>query len=977
MIGKTISHYKILEKLGEGGMGVVYRAEDAKLKRTVALKFLTPQALGTEEEKTRFVHEAQAAAALSHPHIATVYEIDEVESETFIAMEYIEGESISEKIKSGPLKLEDALDIGIQAAEGLQEAHEKGIVHRDIKSANIMMTEKGQAKIMDFGLAKSSGQTKLTKTGTTLGTVSYMSPEQARGVEVDHRTDLWSLGVVLYEMVTGQLPFKGDYEQAVMYSILNETPDPMTGLRTGVPIELERITSKALSKSPDERYQHVDEIKADLKKLKKDLETGKATTITFAIPVPKAEGKKPAWRLPAFIVAGAIMGVLLTFGIRSLMKRSTEPVATLEENSLAVLYFENLMDPEDSDRLGQILQELVIADLSGMASLKVFSSQRLFDIQKQLGSRDRRKIDPELATEVAKQAGAETMLTGTLSQLGGMRILTSQLIDVIRGTVIKSQRIDGTDLYVMVDDLANEVRYDLDLPEAEGDRLELAVSEKTTSSMEAYQHYLEGVDLLNKSEFDSAAVEFQKAVSIDSTFNQAYYKMAIAQWWGSATNKQATESLSHILSRGQEIPRRVRLLAEGALALINDRATEGASILQELVRDYPDEKEGWYGLGEVFFHGYGDNLKALDAFQRAIQLDPEFKLAYVHIYDIYINSEMFDRGIELAKHYTDLYPDEALGYGELALMYRAKGQFDLALESYHKGLSLDPEAYSLISGMGHTYQLMGDYDRAIQLYGRLADPQMPLNWQETGRNWISRLYAEQGKFREALKDMSETHTISESIGKDNQADILIWQAWFSHVLGDTTIALELLDSALNLNPDFGYVLLAYYFQGAIYARWGQLEALSAVIDTVRRIIEREGITSWGKFAYNALLVERFELIGELERALMEFENLEDEKVWRDYFLYKRALLQLARKNYDQALAITHQMQEPSLHRNPRYLVYPMGFYVRGRVYEEMRELALARENYEKLLSLWEDGDEEIPERKDAIMRLSRIIKLQG
>lgn len=247
-------------------MGVVYKAEDLKLKRTVALKFLTPQAVGTEEEKTRFIHEAQAAAALSHPNICTIHEIDEDEipatvgKQIFIVMEYIDGQSLKQKIKSGPLKLDQALDIAIQIAEGLQEAHEKGVIHRDIKSANVMVTTKGQAKITDFGLAKLAGQTKLTKTGRSMGTIAYMSPEQTRGEEVDHRSDIWSFGVMLYEMITGQLPFRSEYEQAVIYSIVNEAPEPVAKLRSDVPLELQRIVNKALAKTREARYHSAAEL---------------------------------------------------------------------------------------------------------------------------------------------------------------------------------------------------------------------------------------------------------------------------------------------------------------------------------------------------------------------------------------------------------------------------------------------------------------------------------------------------------------------------------------------------------------------------------------------------------------------------------------------------------------------------------------------------------------------------------------------
>ncbi|MHA2062345.1 MAG: serine/threonine protein kinase, partial [Candidatus Sifarchaeia archaeon] len=260
MIGKTISHYKIIEQLGAGGMGVVYKAEDTRLKRTVALKFLPPEMTRDPEAKERFIREAQAASSLQHNNICTIHEIDETEDgQIFICMDYYEGESLKDKIKDKRLKTKDAIDITIQIAQGLEKAHEKGIIHRDIKPSNIFITHDDVVKIIDFGLAKLAGKTILTKAGSTMGTIDYMSPEQTRGDEIDHRTDIWSLGVVLYEMITGRVPFKGEYDQAVIYSIMNEEPELITSHHTSVPMELEGIVIKALSKSPDERYQHADE----------------------------------------------------------------------------------------------------------------------------------------------------------------------------------------------------------------------------------------------------------------------------------------------------------------------------------------------------------------------------------------------------------------------------------------------------------------------------------------------------------------------------------------------------------------------------------------------------------------------------------------------------------------------------------------------------------------------------------------------
>ncbi|HSA95254.1 MAG TPA: serine/threonine-protein kinase, partial [Acidobacteriota bacterium] len=375
--------YEILDELGRGGMGVVYKASDTKLKRIVALKFLPPEAMVDSETKDRFVREAQAAASLDHPSICTIHEIDEADGKPFISMAYIEGQSLRESIRTGPLPEDDSLEIAIQVADGLEEAHKKGIIHRDIKPANVMITPKGRIKIMDFGLAKVSGS-RTTREGVVMGTLAYMPPEQARGEPADHRSDIWSLGAVIYEMITGSLPFPGDKDAIIVNGIQNAEVVPLSVRRPGTSPEIEHIIKRALAKSPGERYQGAGEMKADMER-----------------------------------VLGILRG----------RRARPETAADL----LTVIPFENLADPDDRAREARMISNLVLTALSATGGLRVAGEQRLFDGLKEIGHGGERTIDRTVAAQLARLVGSTKMVVGEFSRLGDRAILTSKILRVHTG----------------------------------------------------------------------------------------------------------------------------------------------------------------------------------------------------------------------------------------------------------------------------------------------------------------------------------------------------------------------------------------------------------------------------------------------------------------------------------------------------------------------------------------------------------------
>ena len=642
MIGRTISHYKILEELGRGGMGVFYKAEDTKLRRTVALKFLSPRALGTEEEKARFIHEAQAAAALNHPNICTIYEINESEDQSFIAMEYIEGESLRDIIESGPMKLDNAQKIAIQIAEGLHEAHRRRIVHRDIKPENIMITGEGRVKIMDFGLAKSPGRTQLTREGTTLGTVAYMSPEQGHGEAVDTRTDIWSLGVIVYEMVTGRPPFKGDYEQAVIYSIMNEDPEPMTALRTGVPVEMERIAHKAMAKSPKDRYQHADELLVDLRSLSVEIES----TGVVKRPVKKGfTGRHLGLTFGAVIIIAAalVLAGLYLF-----------PEKNAAIDSIAVLPLENLSNDPDQEYFADGMTEALIADLAKIGSLKVISRT---SVMRYKGTR---KSLPEIARELEVDA----ILEGSVLQISGRVRITAQLIEAASDRHLwgESYERDLRDVLALQNDVARAVASEINIKLAPREKEGLSSARRIDPL--AYEAFLKGRYHWNKRtrwDLEKSIEYFEEAIRIDPDYARAYAAIA--------------EAFSMLRNWGWHEPgeadKKVKEYVQKALA-IDDESAAAYSVLAFELHEFDYNREA-----------------AEEYFKKAISLNPNYATAHQWYAILLSRSGRHDEALEHAKRALQLDPLSVVINSVLAVIHYNAHRYDEAIEQCWKALELD------------------------------------------------------------------------------------------------------------------------------------------------------------------------------------------------------------------------------------------------------------------------------------------------
>ena len=660
MIGKTVSHYRITRELGAGGMGVVYEAVDTKLDRTVALKFLPPESTRDSEAKARFVHEAKAASAIDHPNVCNIYEIDETDDgQLFLAMACYEGETLKDRIARGPLPIDDALDITRQVAEGLTEAHARDIVHRDIKPANIFITAGGLVKILDFGLAKLTGLTQLTQEGTTLGTAHYMSPEQAGGHKVDHRSDLWCLGVVLYEMVTGQVPFQGDHAQAVIYTIQNTEPEPVTGLRTGVPLELERVIGKCLAKDPLERYQHADDLLADLRALQRQADEH-STAAMSSVGYRASEPRRWPW------VIGSLVAVVLVGAIGIQRFTGTSEDADQEMPMLAVLPFENLGDPADAYFADGITDEILTRLLS-VPDIGVIARESSFQF----------RGDEHSLEEIGDAMGADYVLKGTIrwqtESNGTSRIrVTPRLIAIVDHRIVwaGAYEEDLNRIFAVQASIGEQIVKALDISLRKPARQALAAA--PTADMQAYASFLRAKELRSRSmtqeNLMAAEKLLQDAISRDPDFAPAHAWLGI---------NHATIYHKFYDRRGERLEM-ARRAYERALALD------------------PDLPDAHMARGSYFYHGYRDYDEALRSFIRAEELRPNDSFAMRFIGVIKKRQGKFEEALELYRRSQRLNPADFAIYLEVALVLKYLGDFDGAERTFRNLIAIwpdEPSAY--------------------------------------------------------------------------------------------------------------------------------------------------------------------------------------------------------------------------------------------------------------------------------------------
>ncbi len=986
--------YEIIEELGKGGMGNVYRVEDTKTKEEIALKLIKPEIASDKNTIDRFRNELTTARKIRHLNVCGMYDLGEHEGTHFITLEYVSGQDLKGLIRqTGQLAVGTTINIAKQICDGLSEAHKLGVVHRDLKPSNIMINKEGDVRIMDFGIARSLKAKGITKAGAIIGTPDYISPEQVDGKDVDQRADVYSLGVILYEMVTGRVPFEGDTPLSIAYKHKHEAPQDPRKINAQIPDDLNHLILKCLEKDKDKRYQSAEEVRSELANIEKGIPTTErvipkkkpltSKEITLQLSMKKL-------LLPALFVGALVIAAVMVIWQPWSQKASV--LALKIENSIAVISFKNQTGDPAYDYLQEVIPNLLITNLENSGLFYVTTWERMQDILKQMGVKQAEVIDSDLGFELCRREGIQAIAIGTFSRAGEVFIMDVKVLDTETKRTLKSANTKGTGADSIfgnqIDELSREISLGLGAEMGKAETAQLNIKGITTHSLEAYKYFLKGKEACQLQYWEEARENLERALEIDPAFAMVYVYLS----WSyivPGPEKAVEETIEKAMELSDKTSQKDRLYLDGLYAYFVEKNTgKAVKILDELLQKYPDEKWALHMSGDFIRDG-GDLEGASAQYEKWIELDPQDVYAIYHLCWISILRRDLKKAEELVKMHEVIAPAESGNLVIQSRLYRWMGQVDMAIAKLKQALEVHPDYIDSMRLLTVYYSYKEDYKEAM----RWANDYMSMASSPTEKfnSYIGRgnIHFLIGAFDDAMTDFTlAVQAAKETENLENQAFALERKGFVCLVKGEYEASRESFENMLESLLEYDIETPATdravwaFDMGMLALEQGQIGQANARLSEIKSLLPE--INKEQVFIYNLLgdLLQGELLLaqGTLDGALAAGKRAcgPESPYWKPVgFLneFQAYYMDLAARIYErkgdvgQAISEYERLLKMNFSTGFAFPISPLYHYRLALLYERANEALQAEAEFEKFLALWNDADSGFVEVEDARKRL--------